>query len=284
MRRDAGQGEPIVYTPCSSKDPVALGEDEFEDAIQRLGRSDSFPKSPREAARRLFADSFRPRAYSQVRARLGVVSVEEPRRGGLLVPEASDADTELVSAYGQWCVRKGSSRDCLRLLDDGPTLDEEARRTLAFQFALDSVWDSTTEALEDLSDKDAIVSMLATTGAVYFGLWLLPEPISKGVAAILTVGLVAYLGWDTVWSLIQGFRVLAAQARVAITFNELRDAGERYGAVMGKNAARVFVMLATAALGSTAQTMATRMSTLPGGRSSRWRRFSPSPSWASDWW
>jgi transposase len=84
------------------------------------------------------------------------------------------------------------------------------------------------------------------------------------VAAVLTLGLVAYLGWDTVWSLIQGFRVLAAQVETATTFDEIRAAGEKYGKVMGKNAARVFVMLATAAIGSTAQTMAAKFPTLPG--------------------
>ncbi|RKH79172.1 hypothetical protein D7Y21_34305, partial [Corallococcus sp. AB045] len=44
----------------------------------------------------------------------------------------------------------------------------------------------------------------------------------------------------------------------------IRDAGEKYGEVMGKQAARAFVMLAMAALGSTAQTLATRVATLPG--------------------
>jgi len=46
-------------------------------------------------------------------------------------------------------------------------------------------------------------------GAVYFALWLAPDPVlSKGIAATLTVALIAYLGWDTVWSLVEGWRVL----------------------------------------------------------------------------
>jgi hypothetical protein len=219
---------------------------------------------PREAALHLFGDSLRQDAWSNLRGHLGVVSLEEPRRGRLLVSEEPTADTELVSAYGRWCKRKGTPEDCLCLLEQNLTLDEEAKRTLAFHIALDSVWEETVEALRELTSKEAMIAMLATTGAVYFGLWLLPEPVSKGVAAVLTVGLIAYLGWDTVWSLIQGFRVLAAQVKAATTFDEIRNAGERYGKVMGKNAARVFVMLATAALGSTAQTMAAKFPTLPG--------------------
>jgi hypothetical protein len=170
----------------------------------------------------------------------------------------------MVGAYVLWCKRKGTPGDCLRLLEEGPSLSEESKRVLAFQIALDSVWNETFSALEGLAERDAIVAMLATTGAVYLGLWLLPEPVSKGVAAVLTVGLIAYLGWDTVWSLIQGFRVMAAQVRGAASFDELRNAGEDYGEVMGQNAARAFILLATAALGSTAQTMAARIPRLPG--------------------
>ncbi|WP_338052937.1 hypothetical protein [Pyxidicoccus trucidator] len=36
-----------------------------------------------------------------------------------------------------------STRDCLHLLEDGPTLGEEAKRTLALQFAMGSVMDET---------------------------------------------------------------------------------------------------------------------------------------------
>ncbi|RKI42875.1 hypothetical protein D7X55_38980, partial [Corallococcus sp. AB049A] len=57
---------------------------------------------------------------------------------------------------------------------------------------------------------------------------------------------------------------LAAEVRDADTFDGIRSAGEKYGEVMGKQAARAFVMLAMAALGSTAQTLASRVATLPG--------------------
>ena len=264
VRLETGQGHPIVFTPRTDTESVELDDEEFEESVQSLARGAPVSTHPREAALRLFADSLRPRAWSHLRGSLGVVSVEEPQRGRLLVPEEPEEGTMLASAYGRWCKRKGTPGDCLRLLEQGPSLDEEARRTLALHIALDSVWDETEEALMELTSKEAMIALLSTTGAVYFSLWLLPEPVSKGVAAVLTLGLVAYLGWDTVWSLIQGFRVLAVQVQVATTFDEIRAAGEKYGKVMGKNAARVFVMLATAALGSTAQTMAAKFPTLPG--------------------
>ncbi|QAT81886.1 putative lipoprotein [Corallococcus coralloides] len=257
VRLDTGEGRAREHTPRTDTRPVTLDEDTFEKAVRTLAREAPVSVHPRREALRLL----NPRADSP-RASLGVVSVDDPRQGRVRVAQGS---TELEAAYGRWCVRKRLSGDCLHLLDKGLTLDEEGKRTLAFRIALDSVWEETAEALEGMVDPEATVSLLVMTGAVYFSLWLVPEPLlTKGVAATLTVALIAYLGWDTVWSLIQGWRVLAAEVKEAQTFDGVRDAGEKYGEVMGKQAARAFVMLAMAALGGTAQTLATRVATLPG--------------------
>ncbi|RKH60564.1 SitA5 family polymorphic toxin [Corallococcus aberystwythensis] len=248
LRLDTGGGQSREYTPRKDTPPVALDGDTFEETVRTLARS--APESVHHPGAK------RPRAL------LGVVSVQDPRHGRVRV---SQGGTELEAAYGRWCVRKRLSGDCLHLLDRGLTLDEEGKRTLAFRIALDSVWEETAEALEGMVDPEAMVTLLATTGSVYFGLWLVPEPLlTKGVAATLTGALIAYLGWDTVWSLIQGWRVLAAEVQEAQTFDSIRDAGEKYGEVMGKQAARAFVMLTMAALGGTAQTLAARVTTLPG--------------------
>jgi hypothetical protein len=68
---------------------------------------------------------------------------------------------------------------------------------------------------------------------------------------------------DTFWSLIQGWRLLAWEVERATTFAELREAGERFGRVMGRNSARVFIMLTTAAIGNTAG-LAVKGPGLPG--------------------
>lgn len=91
----------------------------------------------------------------------------------------------------------------------------------------------------------------------------MPEPLSKGLAATLTAGLIAYLGIDTVWGLIGGWIRLVGAVNQATTFEQLRAAGERYGKVMGRHAARAFVLLATAAIGNTAG-LATKGPGLPG--------------------
>ena len=54
------------------------------------------------------------------------------------------------------------------------------------------------------------------------------------------------------------------EADRATTFDELREASERYGKLMGRNAARAFAMLAMAALGNTAPGLAAKAPTLPG--------------------
>ncbi len=50
----------------------------------------------------------------------------------------------------------------------------------------------------------------------------------------------------------------------ATTFAQIRAAGEKYGKVMGQKAAQAFVLLATVAVGNTAQGMAAKLPTLPG--------------------
>ncbi|WP_164014836.1 AHH domain-containing protein [Pyxidicoccus trucidator] len=261
---DTGEGPPRAHVSRTDVKPGVLEEADFEDAVRRMAGTVPVGARPRDVALGLFA---RPGAGAdvRVRGRLGLVSVEEPGRGRLSLSEPAEEGTELERAYGRWCQRRQQAEDCLYLLDEGVTLDEEGRRTLAFRLGLDAVWDETAEALEELTDREAVVTMLVTTGAFYLGLWLVPEPLlSKGIAATLTVALIGYLGWDTVWSLVRGWRVLAAEVKEATTFDELRRAGEKYGEVMGKNAARAFVMLAMAAMGGTAELMAARVATLPG--------------------
>ncbi|RKG70219.1 AHH domain-containing protein, partial [Corallococcus terminator] len=122
------------------------------------------------------------------------------------------------------------------------------KRTLAFRIALDSVWEETAAALEGMTDPEAMVVMLATTGAVYLGLWMVPEPLlSKGIAAVLTVGLIGYLGWDTVWSLIQGWRLLAEQGGFILA------AAEQVRAVAVSSSGVVTIELSPGAVAMAAQ-------------------------------
>jgi hypothetical protein len=120
------------------------------------------------------------------------------------------------------------------------------------------------DALKGMANREAVLSAVLWTCTTYLVLLAVPEPVSKGIAAVLTAAFIAWVGFDTFWSLLVGFKDLVEEADGATTFAELQQAGERYGKVMGRNAARAFVMLATAAIGSTAAGLATKVPTLPG--------------------
>jgi hypothetical protein len=175
----------------------------------------------------------------------------------------SSAPDQLTREYGAWCAAaRHLSGDCLSLLD-GPSLGVDGRASLALSFAFGDVLEETTRALKRTVDPQVILTMIVTTMAMYLMLWVFPEPVSKGVAAVLTAGLMAYVGVGTVWSMIRGWRHLVNEASTAKSLDDLREAGRRFGQIIGQNAARIFVMLASAALASTLAT-ALEAGTLPG--------------------
>lgn len=77
---------------------------------------------------------------------------------------------------------------------------------------------------------------------LYLGMWLIPEPATKAAAAALTVVLVAWLGVDTLWELMDGWAKMAVHAHEATTFAQLRTAGDGFAKVLGHNAARTLML------------------------------------------
>ncbi|WP_309896648.1 hypothetical protein [Archangium sp.] len=247
VRLDAGEGKVLVVSPRGGDSPVQLRTGEFKESLAVLARDVRPASDPLRHARRLMLDSlWHEEVYLKWTGRRLELDSEAEA-----VQQAPQACLDMTRAYGLWCERQGRPRDCLSLLKEGPVLGAEGRYALAMEFALGSVWNETREAFKDMASPEEVRATLVSAMAMYMMLWVLPEPVSKGLAASLTVGLMAYLGVDTVWSLIQGWRLLVAEADRATTFAELREAGERFGRVMGKNSARVFVLLTTAAIGNT---------------------------------
>ncbi|MFP2928308.1 AHH domain-containing protein [Pyxidicoccus sp. 3LG] len=265
VRLDAGDGPPIVHTPIQEDDagPVELSDDEFEEVMVALARDVRPFANPLREARQLFGVPERSGVYLyEGRGPRLIPQQEEDAPEGLPLLE-SYADDELTRAYGRWCERKSQPGDCLRLLAEGPLLASDGKYSLAMAIAMDSVWEETAEALEDMADPQALLATVTASVSVYLLLWSLPEPVSKGLAALLTASAIAYLGVDTVWRLLDGWISLVREVDRATTFEQLREAGEAYGEVLGENAARIFVMLATAAIGNTAG-LASKASRLPG--------------------
>ncbi|QDE92880.1 hypothetical protein BHS06_30040 [Myxococcus xanthus] len=267
VRLDTGGGTPIVHMPFVEVEdgagPVELDENEFEDALVTLVRDVRPSANPLREARQLFGVPERSGVYLyQHRDSRLIPQDEEKDPDGLRLLDAY-ADDELTHAYGRWCERKQQPGDCLRLLAEGPLLASDGRYSLAMAIAMDSVWAETAEALEDMADPQALLATVSASVSMYLLLWSLPEPVSKGLAALLTATAIAYLGVDTVWRILDGWMVLVREVDRATTFAQLSEAGEAYGEILGENAARIFVMLATAAIGNTAG-LAAKSSRLPG--------------------
>lgn len=263
VRLDTGTGSPRVHTPREDEDaaPVELDEDAFEEAVAKLARDVRPFEHPLRDARQRFGVPERGGVYLYEGRRLVPVG----DGGDASAPQLleSYADEVLTRDYGRWCEREHQGGDCLRLLEEGPLLGSDGRYALALAIAMEGVWEETDEALEGLANPHAVRATLTASVAMYLLLWSLPEPLSKGLASLLTATAIAYLGVDTVWRALEAWVVMVRRVDAARTFEELSAAGEAYGDVLGENAARVFVMLATAAVGSTAGLAVTGVG-LPG--------------------
>ncbi|MCK8498542.1 SitA5 family polymorphic toxin [Myxococcus fulvus] len=262
VRLHTGRGEPTILTPTSGDGaPVELDEDDFAEAVEALAQSVRPSPHPQDAARRLFEVGSRSGAY-----------LYEPRvhrviplgPGAHLEGEPPTTEVELTRAYLRWCERSNKPGDCLRILVETSTVTGDGRYALAMALAQGVVWEEMMDAFKGMADPQAMMAAVLWTWTTYCILLAVPEPLSKGVAAVMTASLIAYVGVDTFWSLIVGFKRLVEEAEQATTFDELREAGERYGQVMGRNAARAFAMLATAAIGNTAAGLGAKVPKFPG--------------------
>ncbi|MCY1041511.1 hypothetical protein OV208_09310 [Corallococcus sp. bb12-1] len=258
---DTGHGAPIVFTPRSRAMPVELDKDDFVAALTALGRTVRTSTRPQEAARQMLEVEQRSGDYI-LEPHLRRITPLGP--GEHLEGEPPGTHVELTRAYLRWCERTARPGDCLRLLVEGPTVTGDGRYALAMAMAQGVVLEEMMGAFKDMADPQAMLATVLWTWTTYMILLAVPEPFTKGIAAVMTLTLIAYVGVDTFKSLIVGFNRLVEAADRATTFNELREAGERYGKVMGRNAARAFVMLATAAIGNTSAGLATKVPLLPG--------------------
>ncbi|WP_368668597.1 MULTISPECIES: AHH domain-containing protein [unclassified Myxococcus] len=261
VRLETSRGPPVVFTPHSGEaGPVEVERREFKEAVARLARHMRPAANPQWAARDLLGVEARGGAYLFNPRTRQMTPLEK----AALTSDMPPAEEELTRAYLRWCERTGRKGDCLRLLVDSSTVTGDGRYALAMAMAQGVVLEEMLDAFKGMADPHAALSAALWTLTLYLVLWSVPEPVSKGLAAVMTATAIAYLGVDTFWTLVLGFKRLVEEADRATTFDELRDAGDRYGKVMGQNAARAFVLLATVAVGNTAAGFANKVPTLPG--------------------
>jgi hypothetical protein len=248
----------VLAEPRGSTRVVAVTREEFQRAVQQLGSRLLVEGTPQEAAQRLFQAMPEEELLAEVyRGRvLSLVPLDDK---GPLVPEAEAA---LRAKYLHWCEGRGGG-DCLGLFSDGPYLRTDDRRTLALALAFGSVLDETREALGRELSPQAVLSSLVWAAGLYLALWLVPEPFTKSLAASLSVILVAWLGVDAVWGLMDGWARMAHRVHEATTFAELREAGEDFGRLIGTDAARAMILAVATLSGRTLSDVAARVRSLP---------------------
>jgi hypothetical protein len=256
------QGKAVIHIPRTALQPVVLEEEEFREAVRRLAREVRLNGTPRETVERMFPMDprsgnylFLPRDQKLVPTGQG-----EPLEG-TLTPE----DLEMAERYRDWCQRVHHFYgDCLGgALVAGRYLDLHGRYIWALALSKSPVLDELQSALGKMGEFRALMSAALFTFG-YILLILALNPVSPALVAVVGTGMILYVGYDTVRSLVAGWLQLMEAVEAATSFEQLRDAGERFGKIIGREAARGFAMLLMAAIGATAQQFATKVPTLPG--------------------
>jgi hypothetical protein len=237
---------------------VALTKAEYQRAVAQLGHRFQVPGTPQETAQELLQSMPEEELLAEV-YRDRVLTLVPLNDKGPLVPEAEAA---LKEKYLGWCQPRGGG-DCLSLFTDGPYLRTDDRRTLALALAFGGVLDETRAALGRELSPQALLSSLVWAVGLYLALWLLPEPSTKAVAAVLSVVLLAWLGLDAMWGLMDGWASMAHRAHEATTFEELHEAGEAFGRLVGTDAARALILAMATLSGRTLGKVATHVRSLP---------------------
>jgi len=120
------------------------------------------------------------------------------------------------------------------------------------------------KALGEMVNMQAVMQAALATVVTLLVLLAMPEPVTKFIAAWATVGLILWVGARTLYNLITGWFHLMEEVKVATTFEELREAGERFGRVFSREAAQAFALMAMALLTHTAKGFREQVGTLPG--------------------
>ena len=243
VRLNTGNGQSLQYTPRTSEGSVEVDADAFEKSLARLVLDVPLSLRP-------------PESGWLVRASARGSTVDRALR------------STLHKDYGRWCRAHEGPGDCLSLLEDGLGFDDRNRLALALGLSLDPMHESIAEAVEETLNptffKVVVVSALVSWAVLAAN----PEPLFTKAAAVVAVVMLAYLGIDSFIAIVKECFALRQAADRATTFQELEEAGERFGKVVGTQGARVFVLAVALVAGKGvaggASGLASRLPLLPG--------------------
>jgi hypothetical protein len=260
---NTGQGRAVVHLPRTADlQPVVVDQEEFQQALRRLAREVRLTGTPRQTVEKMFQmePQFGNYLWLQKDQKLVPLGPGEPLEGAL-----TKDDLETAERYRLWCQRVHNFHgDCLGgALVAGRYLDMRGRYIWALALSKSPVLDEMKKALGEMVEVRALIqTVLWMLGSML--LIMAINPVAPALVAVIGVGLILYVGVDTLINLVNGWRQLMNEVKVAATFEQIRDAGERFGKLIGREAARAFAMLLMAAIGSTAQLFAAKVPTLPG--------------------
>ncbi len=257
-------GETTVHIPrTATVEPVEVSPEETTHAIRRLALEVRLLGSPRETVERLFQldPLYGDYLYLVRERKLVPLASGSPLEGTLTEPEQT-----LVRRYKRWCRSDhGLEGDCLGgALVAGKYLDLQGRYMLAMALSKSPMLEEFERALGEMVSMQAVMQAAMATVVTLLVLLALPEPVTKFVAASATAALILWVGAKTLYRLITGWFQLMEEVKVATTFEEIREAGEKFGRVFSREAAQAFAMIAMALLAHTTKGFAEQVGTLPG--------------------
>ncbi len=230
----------VTLTVSTNFAPARLSEWEFREALSRL-----LLEVPLE---------LRPRAALPLGGGRRVVLASAWR------PPDASIQTDVERGYFRFCERNGTPGDCLLLLQDAPLLTSRDRFHLAFALAIRPALEAAAETLQAFSPH--LMTVVAGALVVTVLLMVAPEPVTKVLGAGMVLFFWGFLGHE-LWGLLEASFRLVEESRDATTFNEVREASERFGRAVGPNTVRVLILLATKKLGTKGQ-QAMKGDGLPG--------------------
>ncbi|MDY7229297.1 AHH domain-containing protein [Hyalangium rubrum] len=265
VRADRGAaGETLLHIPRAvTVQPPPVTREEAIAALRRLAHEVRLTASPRETVERMFQLDALSGDYLYLQRERKLVPLES---GTALQGALTEAEQALATRYRTWCRGAyGLEGDCLGgALVAGKYLDLQGRYMWALALSKSPVLDEFQKALGEMVSLEAVMQAAMWTVGTLLFLLALPEPVTKLLAAAVTATLVLWIGAATLYTLVTGWFQLMEEVKSATTFEELREAGEKYGKVFSREAARAFAMIAMAALNQTAQGFASKVATLPG--------------------
>jgi len=265
VRLESGAGgQTLVHIPrTATAEPAQVAPEEVTQAIRRLAREVRLSGTPRETVEKLFQLDALHGDYLYLRQDQKLVPLES---GTALEGALTEEEQQLVSRYKGWCrSAHGFEGDCLGgALVRGKYMDMQGRYMLAMALSKSPVLEEFEKALGEMVSMRAVMQAAMATVVTLLVLLALPEPVTKFIAAWATVGLILWVGAKTLYNLVTGWFELMEEVKVATTFEEIREAGEKFGKLFSREAAQAFAMVAMALLTRTAKGFAEQVGTLPG--------------------